>query len=100
MIDTVVGLQEQEGEPHVATWPVLTQFPFIGSPEHHIHVRPAILQKCASRLNFDLRCSAGLDWWTYKRLLRMTTILFDRLEPLGARDLIDVHSMIRVIAAV
>lgn len=99
LIETVVTLEEQEGEPHVSTWPVLTQLPFIGSPEHHLYVRPAILQKCASRLNFDLRCTAGLDWWTYKRMLRMGKILFDRLEPLGAKDLIDVHSMIRVIAA-
>ncbi len=100
LIDAVVGLSEQGGGTRVSSWPVLTHLPFIGSPEHHLQLRPAVLHKCTSRLNFDLRCSARLNWWPYDSLLRMARILLDRLEPLGAKDLIDVHSMIRVIAAV
>jgi hypothetical protein len=100
LIDAVDLVMEKEQGSRSTNWPVLTQFPFIACPEHHIEFKPAVVQKCAARLNFDLRYAAVPNWWTYERLLQLSKNLMTRLEPLGAKDFIDVHWFIRTIAAV
>ena len=100
LIDAVVELPQHDGPGRVTTWQVLTQFPCIACPEHHIQVKPARVQKCASRLNFDLRYTVALNWWTYGRALKLAKILLARLRPLGAVDFFDVQPFMRVIAAV
>jgi hypothetical protein len=100
LIDSVTGRLDTAGGARAAMWPVLTLFPFIACPGHHMQLRPFPVQRCASRLNFDIRYTTGLNWWTYDRLLQMATILLARLESLGARDFIDVHWFIKVIAKV
>lgn len=99
LIDTVVELWPQHGRERATMWPVLTQFPCIACPEHHIQLKPATVQRCASRLNFDLRYSTAPNWWTYRRMLDLAKILLARLEPLGAVDFFDVMPFMRVIAA-
>lgn len=98
LIDAVDAMVEKEPGTRTSKWPVLTQFPHVIHPEHHIHFRPIEAQKCAARLNFDLRYSAGLNWWTYAIFLDMATILRDRLKSLGARDFIDVQFFIATVA--
>jgi hypothetical protein len=100
LIDAVVALPEHEGQGRAATWQVLTQFPSIACPEQHIQLNPVTARKCALRLNFDLRFTAELNWWTYRRLLKLANILLARLKPLGATDFFDVQPFMRVIAAV
>ena len=100
LTDPVVALPQHEGPGRAATWQVLTQFPCIACPEHHIQLKPATVQKCASRLNYDLRYTVALNWWTYRRLLKLGKILLARLKPLGAVDFFDVQPFMRVIAAV
>ncbi|HSL16400.1 MAG TPA: hypothetical protein VLB51_00675 [Methylomirabilota bacterium] len=100
LIDAVVALPRHDEPGRVATWQVLTQFPGIACPEHHIQLKPATVQKCASRLNFDLRYTGVLNWWTYGRLLKLADILLARLKPHGAVDFFDVQPFMRVIAAV
>jgi len=99
LIDAVVALPDHEGQGSAVTWQVLTRFPSIACPEHHIQLKPVTVRKCVSRLNFDLRITAELNWWTYRRLLTFAKILLARLKPLGAVDYFDVQPFIRVIAA-
>ena len=96
LIDVVEGHSDQEEGPKVSTWPMLTLFPFIACPDHHILLRPAIFQKCALRLNIELRGTTGLNWFSYERSLKMAKVLLARLKPLGGKDFIDVQTMIRV----
>jgi len=98
LIDTVEELPQRESGTQVAIWPVLTQFPFIACPEHHVFLKPTVTQKGATRLNFDLHYTVGLNWWTYDQALVMARILLERLGPLGAKDNIDVQSFIAVVA--
>ncbi len=100
LIDAVDLVMEKEPGSRSTNWPVLTQFPFIADPEHHIEFKPAVVQKCAARLNFDLRYSATPNWWGYERLLQLARALQTRLESIGAKDLIDVHWFMQVIATV
>jgi hypothetical protein len=98
LIESVDALVEKEPGTRSSNWPVLTHFPYIANPEHHLQFRPVEAQKCAARLNFDLRYSAGPNWWTYARYLEMAGILMERLAPIGARDFIDVQFFITTIA--
>jgi hypothetical protein len=99
LIDAVVALPDHGGRGSADTWQMLTQFPFIACPEHHIQLKPTTVRRCVSRLNFDLRITAELNWWTYRRLLALAKILLARLKPLGAVDFFDVLPFMRVIAA-
>ena len=100
LIDAVDLVMEKEPGSRSTNWSVLTQFPFIAQPEHHFEFKPTVVQKCAARLNFDLRYLAAPNWWTYERLLQLATNLRTRLEPIGAKDFIDVHWFMQVIATV
>jgi hypothetical protein len=99
LIGTVVDLSQHDEKYQATTWPLLTQLPCIACPELHIQLKPATVQKCASRLNFDLRITTELNWWTYRRLLELARILLARIKPLGAVDFFDVLPFMRVIAA-
>lgn len=100
LIDAVDVMVEKEQGTRTTNWPILTQYPFIASPQLHMGFKPPTLQKCAARLNYDIHYNAAPNWWTYDRLLDMSKLLLKRLEPLGAKDLYDVHSFIGVVAAV
>ena len=100
LIDAVDLLMETEPGSRSTNWSVLTQFPFVARPEHHFEFKPTVVQKCAARLNYDLRYSTTPNWWTYERLLHLATNLQKRLEPIGAKDFIDVHWFMAVIATV
>lgn len=99
LIDTVVELFPREDRARTTTWSVLTQFPCIACPEGHIQLKPPTVQRCASRLNYDLRYTVAPNWWTYRRLLDLARILLARLKPLGAVDFFDVLPVMRVIAS-
>ena len=98
LIDSVDALVEKEPGTRASNWPVLTHFPYVANPEQHLQFRPIESQKCAARLNYDLRYSTGLNWWTYDRFLEMAKVLMERLTPMGARDFIDVQFFVSTIA--
>ena len=91
-------LPVKEGRARVATWPVLTVFPFMADPTSFMFLKPEPTKECAARLRFDLQYSSELRWLTYKNLLTLSDELLERLKPLGARDYIDVQSFLWVIA--
>lgn len=97
-IEAVSALPAEEGRARVATWPVLTLFPYVAQPDRHMFLKPEVTKNCAEVLAFDLRYSPTLNWTTYESLLRMCEILMTHLAPRGARDLIDVQPFIWVIA--
>lgn len=97
-IQAVGALPAEEGRARVATWPVLTLFPYIAQPNQHMFLKPEVTKNCADVLAFDLQYSSTLNWTTYARLLDMCGVLMTHLRARGARDLIDVQSFIWVIA--
>lgn len=97
--EAVTSLPKEEGKARVATWPVLTLFPFISRPDRFMFLKPEATRGCAERLAFNLEYDAALNWKTYQKLLMMSDMLMNYLRPLGARDMIDVQSFIFLIAA-
>jgi hypothetical protein len=75
-------------------WTTLTYFPFIRFPEEHIFLKPAVTQKAASILHFELNYKSELNWTTYKCLLTLAHEIKERLIDLKPRDMIDIQSFI------
>ncbi|MFC1606312.1 hypothetical protein ACFL33_05570, partial [Pseudomonadota bacterium] len=99
LIAAVDNLPHEEGKARVATWPILTQYPFIARPDCHMFLKPEVTKACAERMMFDLNYDSKLNWVTYSQLIKLTRMLFKELQPMGAKDHIDVQSYIWVIGA-
>jgi hypothetical protein len=97
LIEAVNGLPRERGKARVATWPVLTQFPYIARPDCHMFLKPEVTQACAERMMFNLNYKSRLNWLTYSQLIKLADMLFEELAPMGAKDYIDVQSYIWVI---
>jgi hypothetical protein len=91
-------LPAEPGRARVATWPVLTLFPYLARPDRFMFLKPQPTKDCADRLRFELQYSAELRWVTYSQLQLLSETLLGLLRPHGARDYIDVQSFMWVIA--
>jgi len=79
-------------------WAVTTVLPFLARPDAFLLLRADVSKSAAERLRFDLVYQAEPNSRTYDRLLRMASALLQRLAPLGATDLIDVHAFLGLVA--
>ena len=93
------SLPAEEGKTSPSKWTIVTVLPFLARPQTHIFVKPTPTQQCADRMRFDLQYRAQPNWITYRKVLTLAELLLKELQPLGARDMIDVQSFMRVIAA-
>ena len=98
LASSLSDLPIKEGGSPVATWPVLTLFPYLADPNRFMFLKPGPTKACADRLRFDLHYEAALNWGTYERLMILARDLLERLRLLGARDFIDVQSFMWVIS--
>lgn len=85
-------------EPALA-WPIATVFPFVADPARHAFLWPRIACTAAERLGCDLKYDASPNWSTYAALRALSTQLLAKLEPLGARDFVDVEGFLHATAA-
>ncbi|ABC83668.1 hypothetical protein [Anaeromyxobacter dehalogenans] len=75
-------------------WQVLTLLPFVARPDVHMLVEPRTTCAAALRLGIDLAYTPEPSWATYTALLAATGRLLAQLEPLGARDHVDVDTFL------
>jgi hypothetical protein len=85
--------------PPQSRWGIVTLLPFVARPDRHVLLRPRATCDAAARLGCDLRFGASPNWTTYAALRSFSVQLLQRLEPLGARDFVDVESFLHTIAA-
>ena len=86
------------GKTAAAKWTIATALPFLARPDAFILLKPDVSKNAADRLRFDLVYQAEPNARTYEKLLRMASALLERLAPLGARDMIDVHAYLGEVA--
>jgi hypothetical protein len=79
-------------------WPVATLFPFLASPGKHMFLSPRHACGAADRLGCDLRFAPEPSWPTYSALRAFATKLLGALEPIGARDFVDVEGFLYTTA--
>jgi hypothetical protein len=94
MADAVSQLPADGGK--VFTWPIVTLLPFLADPARFIALKPTNTELMAARMGANLKYDTTPNWETYDAALHMARALFDRLQPLGAKDLIDVQQFMWV----
>ena len=94
MAEAVSQLPADGGK--VFTWPITTLLPFLGEPKRFMALKPTNTELIAARLATNIRYDTTPNWETYDAVLRMSQALFERLQPLGAKDLIDVQQFMWV----
>lgn len=80
-------------------WPTATVLPYLACPRDCVFVRPDIARRIADAFCFDVLYDATPGWATYQRFVRLFASLLARLRSLGARDFMDVHAFMEIIAA-
>jgi hypothetical protein len=79
-------------------WPLVTLLPFVARPDQHMLLRPRFTCDVALRLGLELQYAPRPSWPTYAALLRTTGALLAKLQPLGARDHVDVEGFLYVVS--
>jgi hypothetical protein len=90
MADAVSQLPADGGK--VFTWPIVTLLPFFANPQRFLALKPTNTELMAARMAFDLKYDSTPNWETFDASLRMAQQLFEKLAPLGAKDMIDVQA--------
>lgn len=78
-------------------WPFATYFLMLHDPQHHLFIKPTLLnytlQELESDLTWEVRPTAAI----YRQYQQLGAHLLEALRPLGAHDMIDVHSFMWVV---
>ncbi|HEU5088414.1 MAG TPA: EVE domain-containing protein, partial [Roseiflexaceae bacterium] len=78
-------------------WPAATFFLMLLEPERHMFVKPGPFRTLQIRLRPELSWTTRPTAEAYQAILDMSRDLFEHLQPLGARDMIDVQSFVWII---
>ncbi len=92
-------LPVEQGKTNPCKWTVVTIFPFLAQPHRHLFIKPESLKAGAELLRFHIQYRASPNWITYCKVLEMANLLLERLQRLGACDMIDVQGFMYVIWA-
>ena len=74
----------------------MTLLPFLADPKRFIALKPTNTELMAARMSYDLKYDSTPNWETYDATLRMARSCWQRLAPLGAKDMIDVQAFMWV----
>ena len=94
MAEAVSQLPADGGK--VFTWPIVTLLPFLGDPRRFIALKPTNTELMAARMGTNLKYDTTPNWETYDAALHMANALLGKLQPLGAKDMIDVQQFMWV----
>lgn len=75
-------------------WPIITNFRFFLFSTKDVFIKPTNLQHAAEVSRFMINYKPELNWLTYLRVMDFYKTLFDRMQELNPRDMIDVQSFI------
>lgn len=92
--ETVAALPRRQ--TRVLTWPLLTVFGFIATPERHIFLKPNVTRIAATEYGFDFAYKSRPNWDTYQSLLSFANAVRRDNRDLRPRDMIDLQSFIWV----
>ena len=93
-IETVGELPRRQ--TRVLTWPLVTVFGFIATPERHIFLKPMVTRRAAEAYGFDFEYRSRPNWETYASLLAFAEQVRTDTKDLKPRDMIDLQGFIWV----
>jgi hypothetical protein len=94
---TIANLPRKQ--TRVLTWPVVTVFGFIASPDVHIFYKPRVTKFAAKAYGFDLRYVSRPSWEGYENLLEFAELVRRDIADLKPRDMIDIQSFLWVLGS-
>jgi len=83
-------------QTRVLTWPIVTVFGFLATPDRHIFLTPNVTKIAAREYGFEFEYASRPQWKTYASLLAFAGKVRDDVRDLKPRDMIDIQSFIRV----
>jgi hypothetical protein len=83
-------------QTRVLTWPVVTIFGFLASPEVHFFLKPTVTRTAAREYGYDFRYRSRPNWDTYSNLLDFARQVRADLRDRRPRDMIDIQSFLWV----
>jgi len=83
-------------QTRVLTWPIVTVFGFLATPERHIFLKPNVTRIAAREYGFAFEYESRPQWKTYASLLAFASRVRDDVRDLKPRDMIDIQSFIWV----
>jgi hypothetical protein len=86
-------------QTRVLTWPLVTVFGFIASPDLHLFLKPNVTRRAARAYDFDFEYASRPNWHTYQSLLTFAARVRRDLADLKPRDMIDLQSFIWVLGS-
>ena len=92
--ETVAALPRRQ--TRVLTWPLVTVFGFVATPDEHIFLKPRVTQVAAREYGFDFAYRSRPNWDTYASLLDFAATIRRDQRDLRPRDLIDLQSFMWV----
>jgi len=92
------GSLPEAGKARTLTWPIVTMIPWLAIPKQAMFLKPDMTKRIAEAFSFDIHYKPEPNWNTYFHLLELSNFLLDRLQPLGAKDFIDVQSFMWIVA--
>lgn len=102
-VRSLSALPTRPGGARIDMWTTLTWLPFVVDPEHHIVVKPTIVQAFAASIPFELNYKPELNYLTYRCCVALACLLRDKLERTAINparrqfDMIDVQSFMWVV---
>ena len=83
-------------QTRVLTWPLVTVWGFIATPERHIFLKPNVTKIAARAYGFEFQYQSRPNWETYANLLEFAETVRRDTRDLKPRDIIDLQSFIWV----
>jgi hypothetical protein len=83
-------------QTRVLTWPVVTVFGFIATPERDIFVKPNVTRIAAREYGYDFEYRSRPNWETYSTVLAFAELIRRDQRELKPRDMIDLQSFMWV----
>lgn len=93
-VDVVEQLPRKQ--TRVLTWPIITVFGFLATPDRHIFLKPNVTKIAAREYGFEFEYASRPQWKTYASLLAFARKVRDDVRDLKPRDMIDIQSFIWV----
>jgi hypothetical protein len=75
-------------------WTVFTYWPYAATTRGFPFVKPSLIQSAAPGLGIALNYAPHANWLTYCQAIAVYEELWRRLQPLGARDWVDVQTFL------